>query len=179
MGGQRLPIRRPRVHSVDDGGQVGEVALASHGVFAQGDLLERTVIERLLSGVATRSFARAADPIGDKQRAQARSTSKSAVSRRFVTGTNKALDQLLSRDRCPTPPRRRHAHRSRPDPRPTFALDPVVHNRLPAIASEFSRWSARSSSRATPDVGLSPQRSIVEHHMINLYVGAVGCPPST
>ncbi len=27
-----------------------------------------------------------------------RSTSKSAVSRRFVTGTNKALDQLLSRD---------------------------------------------------------------------------------
>ncbi len=104
MGGQRLPIRRPRVHSVDDGGQVGEVALASHGVFAQGDLLERTVIERLLSGVATRSFARAADPIGDKQRAQARSTSKSAVSRRFVTGTNKALDQLLSRDRCPTPP---------------------------------------------------------------------------
>ncbi len=98
MGGQRLPIRRPRVHSVDDGGQVGEVALASYGVFAQGDLLERTVIERMLSGVATRSFARAADPIGDKQRSQARSTSKSAVSRRFVTGTNKALDQLLSRD---------------------------------------------------------------------------------
>jgi len=98
MGGQRLPIRRPRVHSVDDGGQAGEVALASYGVFAQGDLLERTVIERMLSGVATRSFARAADPIGDKQRAQARSTSKSAVSRRFVTGTNKALDQLLSRD---------------------------------------------------------------------------------
>ena len=99
MGGQRLPIRRPRVHAVaDGGGQAGEVALASYGVFAQGDLLERTVIERMLSGVATRSFARAADPIGDKQRAQARSTSKSAVSRRFVTGTNKALDQLLSRD---------------------------------------------------------------------------------
>lgn len=99
MGGQRLPIRRPRVHGVDDDGhQTGEVPLASYGVFAQGDLLQRTVIERMLAGVATRSFARAADPIGDQQRKVARSTSKSAVSRRFVTGTKRALDELISRD---------------------------------------------------------------------------------
>lgn len=98
MGGQRLPIRRPRVHAVDDGSQAGEVPLVSYGVFAQGDLLQRTVIERMLAGVATRSFARAADPIGDEQRKLARSTSKSAVSRRFVTGTKKALDELLGRD---------------------------------------------------------------------------------
>jgi hypothetical protein len=68
MGGQRLPIRRPRVHAVDDGRQAGDVASASSGVFAQGDLLRRTVIERMLAGVATRSFARAADPIGGEQR---------------------------------------------------------------------------------------------------------------
>jgi transposase-like protein len=51
----------------------------------------------MLVGVATRSFERAADPIGGR-RAQAQSTSKSAVSRRFVTGTRKALDELLGRD---------------------------------------------------------------------------------
>lgn len=34
MGGQRLPIRRPRVHAVDEeGDRVGEVGLASYGVF--------------------------------------------------------------------------------------------------------------------------------------------------
>ncbi len=95
MGGQRLPIRRPRVHAVDDSGEVG---LESFKVFAQGDLLNRVVIERMLAGVATRGFERVADPIGTTARAKARSTSKSSVSRRFVCGTKKALDGLLARD---------------------------------------------------------------------------------
>jgi len=95
MGGQRLPVRRPRVRAVDG---TGEVPLASFGVFAQGDLLNATVMERMLAGVATRGFERVADPIGAEQRAKARSTSKSTVSRRFVTGTKKALDELLARD---------------------------------------------------------------------------------
>jgi transposase-like protein len=99
MGGQRLPIRRPRAHAVDeDGNNTGEVDLASFGVFAQGDLLNRVVIERMLAGVATRSHERVADPIGRRARTKASSTSKSAVSRRFVTGTKKALDELLGRD---------------------------------------------------------------------------------
>lgn len=98
MGGQRLPIRRPRVHAVADGERAGEVGLASYGVFAQGDLLSRVAVERMLAGVATRSFERAADPIGAKARKAASSTSKSAVSRRFVVGTRKALDELLGRD---------------------------------------------------------------------------------
>ena len=95
MGGQRLPIRRPRVRAADGS---GEVPLASFGVFSQGDLLNATVMERMLAGVATRSFERVADPIGATQRSRARSTSKSTVSRRFVTGTKKALDELLARD---------------------------------------------------------------------------------
>ena len=95
MGGQRLPIRRPRVRAADGS---GEVPLASFGVFAQGDVLNATVMERMLAGVATRSFERVADPIGATQRSKARSTSKSTVSRRFVTGTKKALDELLARD---------------------------------------------------------------------------------
>jgi len=52
----------------------------------------------MLGGVATRSFERVADPIGAEQRRAARSTSKSSVSRRFVSGTKAALDALLSRD---------------------------------------------------------------------------------
>lgn len=95
MGGQRLPIRRPRVQAVDDS---GEVTLESFKVFAQGDLLNRVVMERMLAGVATRSFVRVADPIGTTARSKARSTSKSSVSRRFVTGTRRALDELLARD---------------------------------------------------------------------------------
>ena len=99
MGGQRLPARRPRVHAVDESGErCGEVPLESFGVFAQGDLLNRVVMERMLAGVATRSFERVADPIGPEARSKARSTSKSTVSRRFVTGTKKALDELLGRD---------------------------------------------------------------------------------
>jgi putative transposase len=47
MGGQRLPIRRPRVQAVDDS---GEVPLESFKVFAQGDLLNRVVMERMLAG---------------------------------------------------------------------------------------------------------------------------------
>src|SRR5215207_7934973 len=58
MGGQRLPIRRPRVHAVEGGRRGGEVPLATYGIFAQ-----------------------------------ARSTSKSAVSRRFVAGTKRALGE--------------------------------------------------------------------------------------
>ncbi len=95
MGGQKLPIRRPRVRATDGS---GEVPLASFGVFAQGDLLNATIMERMLAGVATRGFERVADPIGAEQRSKARSTSKSTVSRRFVAGTKKALDGLLGRD---------------------------------------------------------------------------------
>ena len=98
MGGQRLPIRRPRVHAVEGGRRGGEVPMATYGIFAQGDLLNRVAVERMLAGVATRSFERAADPIGSKRRAQARSTSKSAVSRRFVAGTKRALGELVGRD---------------------------------------------------------------------------------
>src|SRR4051794_26585838 len=99
MGGQRLPIRRPRGHEVVDGGRRGgEVPLATFGGVAQGDPLTATGLERMLAGVATRSFERVAAPIAATKRRAARSTSKSAVSRRFVSGTKAALDALLARD---------------------------------------------------------------------------------
>ncbi len=82
MGGQRLPIRRPRVHAVGDNGRrAGEVPLATYGVVAQGDMISRVAVERMLAEVATRGFERAGDPIGAKARSAAR-----------------ALDELLGRD---------------------------------------------------------------------------------
>ncbi len=99
LGGQRMPIRRPRVQALDDeGNPAGEQPLTSFGVFAQGDILRRVATERMLAGVATREFERASEPIGTKARRDATGTSKSSVSRRFVTGTQKALDELLHRD---------------------------------------------------------------------------------
>ena len=50
MGGQLLPIRRPRVHAVEDGERAGEVPLATYGIFAQGDVLTRVAIERMMAG---------------------------------------------------------------------------------------------------------------------------------
>lgn len=91
--GQRLPTRRPRVRVIDaDGNDVGEAQLESYAQFASDDLLGEVVAERMLAGVATRQYSRVGEPIGDKAEASSRSTSKSAVSRRFVKGTAKKLD---------------------------------------------------------------------------------------
>lgn len=59
MGGQRLPVRRPRVHAVEGGERAGEIPLETYGIFAQGDLLSRVAMDRMLAGVATRGFERA------------------------------------------------------------------------------------------------------------------------
>lgn len=52
----------------------------------------------MLAGVSTRRSRRAAEPVGVEVEAEARSTSKSAVSRAFVGETRQALDELLARE---------------------------------------------------------------------------------
>lgn len=59
--------------------------------FSDDDLLGRVVVERMLAGLATRRHQAAAEPVGSKINQTARATSKSAVSRRFVAATRKAL----------------------------------------------------------------------------------------
>ena len=49
------------------------------------------------AGVSTRRFKRTREPVGDEVEGQARSTSKSAVSREFVARTRESLDALMSR----------------------------------------------------------------------------------
>jgi putative transposase len=95
LGGRRVPISRPRARTADD---TEEIPLESYGEFASRDLLEQVVLERMLAGVSTRRSRRVDEPVGEQVKADARSTSKSAVSRAFVARTRTALEELLGRD---------------------------------------------------------------------------------
>src|SRR5215207_6953058 len=94
LGGRRVPVRRPRARTVDG----HEVPLQTYEHFAAEDLLSQVVLERMLAGIATRRHTRAAEPVGEQVEATAKSTSRSAVSRRFVRQTETALAELLARD---------------------------------------------------------------------------------
>ena len=85
LGGRKVAIRRPRVRR--DG---QELALPTVQAFADAGPLNRRVVEQMLVGVATRQSERSLEPLGADVRA--RGTSKSAVSRRFVTQTQAQLD---------------------------------------------------------------------------------------
>ena len=94
LGGRRVPVSRPRARSAE-GSQ--EVPLATYAHFADRDALTGLVLERMLAGVSTRRYARTQEPVGEDVEQQARSTSKSAVSRAFVARTSERLGELMAR----------------------------------------------------------------------------------
>ena len=94
LGGRRVAVDRPRARSLDG----HEVPLASYTHFAAEDVLTRVVMERMLAGVATRRHARVAEPVGTVVDKEAKSSSRSAISRRFVKQTETALAELMARD---------------------------------------------------------------------------------
>lgn len=99
LGARRVPVSRPRARTGDgSGGEEEEVALGTFAAFAGDDLLGEVVLERMLAGLACRRFTAAQEPVGARVEADARSTSRSAVSRRFVKATTTALAELLARD---------------------------------------------------------------------------------
>jgi transposase-like protein len=79
LGGRRVAVSRPRMRSVDD---ERELPLGTYRHFADRDPLTDVVLERMLAGDVDE---------------QARSTSKSAVSREFVARTRENLVALMSR----------------------------------------------------------------------------------
>jgi transposase-like protein len=89
LGGRKVSLRRPRARS-----GAGEVALPTFRLLADTDPLSRRVVEQMLVGVATRQYARSLESIGAGIRS--RSTSKSAVSRRFVQQTGAQLEAWRS-----------------------------------------------------------------------------------
>jgi transposase-like protein len=94
LGGRRVPVRRPRVRAADGGGEVG---LPSYELFSSAEVLGRMALERMLAGLSTRRYGRGLEPVGEQVEAAA-STSRSAVSRRFVAATEQALAQLMAAD---------------------------------------------------------------------------------
>jgi transposase-like protein len=94
LGGRRVEVARPRVRTADGD---AEVQLSTYEHFADRDPLARVVLERMLAGVSTRRYRRTQEPVGEQVETNARSTSKSAVSRTFVERTREALGELMSR----------------------------------------------------------------------------------
>ena len=94
LGGRRVPVSRPRARTADG---EHEVELQSYAHFAARDRLSDVMLERMLAGVSTRRYARTGEPVGEDIDEIARSTSKSAVSREFVSRTREHLIELMSR----------------------------------------------------------------------------------
>jgi putative transposase len=88
LGGRRVPVRRPRVRTADG---ESELPLATYDHVADRDQLGEVVLERMLAGVSTRQYRRAQEPVGEEVETDARSISKSAVSRAFVQRTRDRL----------------------------------------------------------------------------------------
>src|SRR3954470_18287306 len=94
LGGRRVPVSRPRARTADGD---REIELSTYAHFAARDPLADVMLERMLAGVSTRRYARTGEPVGTDIDDVARSTSKSAVSREFVSRTRENLLDLMSR----------------------------------------------------------------------------------
>jgi hypothetical protein len=95
LGGRQVPVRRPRVRTPD---KKSEVGVRAYELFASTELLGELALERMMAKLSTRRYRAGLEPVGVAVEASARSTSRSAVSRRFVQMTERALDEMMSAD---------------------------------------------------------------------------------
>jgi putative transposase len=95
LGGRRVPIRRPRVRAADGS---GEIPIASYELFSSTEILGRLAMERMLAKLSCRRYPAGLEPVGSAVETAASGTSKSAISRRFVAATEKALAELMGAD---------------------------------------------------------------------------------
>ncbi|MGO9294967.1 MAG: IS256 family transposase [Streptosporangiaceae bacterium] len=94
LGGRRLPVTRPRVRVADGS---GELHLPSYDLFSSTEILGQLAMEKMLAGLSSRRYGHGLEPAGSQVEQATASTSKSAVSRRFVAATETALAELMSR----------------------------------------------------------------------------------
>jgi putative transposase len=94
LGGRRVPVTRPRVRAADGS---GELHLSSYDLFSSTEILTQLAMEKMLAGLSSRRYGHGLEPAGQAVEQAAASTSKSAVSRRFVAATETALAELMSR----------------------------------------------------------------------------------
>jgi putative transposase len=95
LGGRRVPVRRPRVRAADGSGEIG---VRAYELFNSTELLGEMAMARMMAKLSTRRYRVGLEPVGAEIDKVASSTSKSAVSRRFVTATETALADLLGAD---------------------------------------------------------------------------------
>ncbi len=95
LGGRQLSIRRPRLRSAD---RTSEVPLATYQSVTSTEVLGRETLVRMMAKLSTRRYRAGLEPVGAAVESASRSTSKSAVSRRFVAATETALAELMALD---------------------------------------------------------------------------------
>jgi putative transposase len=95
LGGRRVRVDRPRVRTVDG---TQEVSVPAWEVFTSTELLDQLALERMLAKLSTRRYRAGLEPVGSRIEQAATGTSRSAISRRFVTATERALGELLAQD---------------------------------------------------------------------------------
>src|SRR5437762_11452473 len=86
--GQKVPIQRPRVRTVED----KEVRLGSYEMFHRGEPLTETVWEKLMLGLSTRRYGQAV-----REFTEAYGLEKSAVSEHFIEASRVKLKDLVER----------------------------------------------------------------------------------
>lgn len=86
--GQKVPIQRPRVRTVED----KEVRLGSYEMFHRGEPLTETVWEKLMLGLSTRKYGQAV-----REFREAYGLEKSAVSEHFIEASREKLKELMER----------------------------------------------------------------------------------
>src|SRR5438270_5120252 len=86
--GQKVPIRRPRVRTVED----KEVRLGSYEMFHRGEPLNETVWEKLMLGLSTRKYGQAV-----RQFSEAYGLEKSAISEHFIEASREKLKKMMER----------------------------------------------------------------------------------
>ena len=72
--------------------------MPAYELFSSTDLLSEMTVARMLEGLSTRRYRVGLEPVGAEVEAVATATSRSAVSRRFVALTARALEELLAVD---------------------------------------------------------------------------------
>jgi len=86
--GQKVPIQRPRVRTIED----KEVRLGSYEMFHRGEALTETVWEKLMLGLSTRKYGQAV-----REFTEAYGLEKSAVSEHFIEGSRTKLKEMMER----------------------------------------------------------------------------------
>ena len=88
VGGQKVPLQRPRVRGVRD----REVPLGSYEMLQQASLMEDAVWHKMMHGVTTRRYSEVV-----RELEQAYGIEKSTVSEHFIEASRQRLEKLQAR----------------------------------------------------------------------------------